>query len=64
MKFQVSEYATYQASEPVWVHSIRWSIGCADYLASRCSLPFVKNGRTLGACFDRLVPLTVLRCVK
>jgi hypothetical protein len=24
--FQVSEYATYQASEPVWVHSIRRSI--------------------------------------
>jgi uncharacterized iron-regulated membrane protein len=41
---------TCQASQPVWVHSIRRSIGCADYLASRCSLPFVKNGRTLGAC--------------
>ena len=55
---------TYQASEPVCVHSIRRSIGCADYLASRRSLPFVKNGRTLGACFDRMAALTVLRCVE
>ena len=39
-------------------------IGWTDYLASRCSLPFVKNGRTLGACFDRLASLAVLRCVE